>query len=105
MAFMSQALRGGALALALGAFNPVATAQAEEIRTPMIAQGCAGCHGQSGAGMGSVPRIAGYSREAFIAVWESFRNDERPAAIMNRIARGYTDEEVAALADYFAQQR
>jgi len=105
MSFLSRALRGGALALVLGAAAPVATAQAEEIRTPMIAQGCAGCHGQSGAGMGAVPRIAGYDREAFITTWEAFRNDERPATIMNRIAPGYTDEEVAALADYFSQLR
>ena len=105
MSFLSQALRGGALALVLGSFAPVGAAQAEEIRTPMIAQGCAGCHGQSGAGMGATPRSAGYGRDAFIATWESFRNDERPATIMNRIAPGYTDEEVAALADYFSQLR
>ncbi len=105
MSFLSQALGGSALALVLGAVAPMATAQAEELRTPMIAQGCAGCHGQSGAGMGATPRIAGYGRDAFIATWESFRNDERPATIMNRIAPGYTDEEVAALADYFSQLR
>lgn len=105
MSFLSHALRGGALALALGTLAPVSAAHAEELRTPMIAQGCAGCHGQTGAGMGSVPRIAGYGREAFITTWESFRNDERPATIMNRIAPGYTDEEVAALADYFSQLR
>ncbi|MCC5977873.1 MAG: cytochrome C [Salinarimonas sp.] len=105
MSLLSQALRGGALALLLGAFAPVGAAQAEEIRTPMIAQGCAGCHGQSGAGMGAAPRIAGYGRDAFIATWEAFRDDERPATIMNRIAPGYTDEEVAELADYFSQLR
>jgi len=105
MSFLSQALRGGALALVLGAVAPIGAAQAEEIRTPMIAQGCAGCHGQSGVGTGSVPRIAGYGREAFITTWESFRKDERPATIMNRIAPGYPDDEVAALADYFSQLR
>jgi cytochrome subunit of sulfide dehydrogenase len=77
------------------------TASAQE-GTPLLAQSCAGCHGQSGEGVGTIARIAGYDRTAFITIWEEFRNDERPATIMNRIARGYTEEEVAILADYFA---
>ncbi len=74
-------------------------------QTPPIAQACAGCHGQSGAGMGAIPDIAGYDRDAFIQVWEEFRAGARFATIMTRIAPGYTDEEVAALADYFASLR
>lgn len=74
-------------------------------QTPHIAQACAGCHGQSGAGMGAIPDIAGYDRDAFIQVWEEFRAGKRFATIMTRIAPGYTDEEVATLADYFASLR
>ncbi len=72
---------------------------------PLIAQACAGCHGQYGAGQGATPPIAGTPKEDFLKVWAAFRANERPATIMNRIARGYTDEEVAALADYFASLR
>jgi cytochrome subunit of sulfide dehydrogenase len=70
---------------------------------PLIAQGCAGCHGQAGAGGGSVPRIAGYNRDLFIAHWKAFRDKQRPAIIMDRVAPGYTDAEVAVLADYFSK--
>jgi cytochrome c553 len=36
-------------------------------------------------------------------VWEEFRNNQRPAAtIMPRIARGYSEAEIATLADYFS---
>ncbi|ARU02673.1 c-type cytochrome [Yoonia vestfoldensis] len=69
---------------------------------PMLAQSCAGCHGQAGEGAGSIAAIAGYDRALFIATWEEFRNNERPATIMNRIAPGYSVDEVAILADYFA---
>lgn len=69
---------------------------------PLLAQSCAGCHGQAGEGAGSIATIAGYDRDAFITVWEEFRNNERPATIMNRIAPGYSAEDVAVLADYFA---
>lgn len=77
-------------------------AAADDEVAPMLAQGCAGCHGQAGAGQGSVPDLRGYDRDGFIRLWEEFRTDARPATMMNRIARGYTEAEVAALADYFA---
>lgn len=83
------------LALPAGADEP----------TPLIAQACAGCHGQAGAGVGATPDIAGYDREAFVQTWAEFRSGERFATIMTRIARGYTDEEVAELADYFSSLR
>ncbi|MFN3613821.1 MAG: c-type cytochrome [Rubrimonas sp.] len=69
----------------------------------LLAQACAGCHGQAGAGQGDVPPIAGYDREAFAKIWSEFRANERAATIMNRIARGYGDDEVAELAAYFAE--
>lgn len=85
----------------LGAGLLSSSALAQE-GAPQLAQSCAGCHGQAGEGAGSIVAIAGYDRDAFITVWEEFRNNERPATIMNRIAPGYTEEEVAILADYFA---
>ena len=30
-----------------------------------------------------------------------FRNDERKGTLMDRIAQGFTDEEIEALTDYF----
>jgi len=89
------------IAAALAVAAPLGTATAQD-GAPLIAQGCAGCHGQDGAGQGTVAAIAGYDRAQFLTVWAEFRADARPATIMNRIAKGYTEAEVAALADYFA---
>jgi cytochrome c553 len=50
-----------------------------------------------------VPRIAGFNRDQFIARWAAFRAKQRPATIMDRVASGYTDAEVAVLADYFSK--
>jgi cytochrome c553 len=70
---------------------------------PLLAQACAGCHGQNGEGQDGTPILAGYDKAGFVRVWGEFRANQRPAAtIMGRIARGYSDEEVAALADYFS---
>jgi cytochrome c553 len=47
--------------------------------------------------------LAGYKKESFVLVWDEFRSNQRPAAtIMPRIARGYSDVEIATLADYFS---
>lgn len=105
MSLFSIATRGAAAGLALLAFSVSSPALAEAPPAPNVAQGCIGCHGQGGVGVGTIPAIAGYDRDAFIAHWAEFQANERPATIMNRIARGYSDEEVAALAEYFSSLR
>lgn len=90
------------VALLAGAVASPSSAQSPE-PPPLIAQGCIGCHGQAGAGGGTVPKIAGYNRDVFIAQWKAFRDKQRPATIMDRVATGYTDAEVALLADYFSK--
>jgi cytochrome c553 len=89
-------------ALLAGAVSTPSSAQQAPV-PPLIAQACVGCHGQAGAGSGSVPKIAGYGRDLFIAQWSAFKRKERPATMMDRIAKGYTDAEVALLADYFSK--
>jgi cytochrome subunit of sulfide dehydrogenase len=93
------------VALFMGAVASPSSAQSQDpsLGGPLIAQACIGCHGQAGAGGGSVPKIAGYSRDLFIAQWKAFREKQRPATIMDRVATGYTDAEVALLADYFSK--
>jgi cytochrome c553 len=36
---------------------------------------------------------------------KSFKEGKREATLMHQIAKGYTDAEVAAMADYFAAQK
>lgn len=98
--------RSGAFAAILLAAPFAAPALAQDGAAPLIAQGCAGCHGQAGEGIvGAAPPIAGYGRDALVASFEAYAKDERPGTIMNRISRGYTDAEIAALADYFSSLR
>jgi cytochrome subunit of sulfide dehydrogenase len=87
-------------AAALAAGLPLAEARAQ---APLVAEGCIGCHGPNGAGMGGVPALAGRDRAELVSLMAAFRANERPATIMGRIARGYTDAEIAAAADHFAR--
>ena len=78
----------------------------------MMADTCAGCHGTNGQSAGPAsPNLAGMSEYYFIDSMTYFKNlpkgewsaeDARPATIMNRIAKGYTDEQIEAMAAYFA---
>ena len=94
-------LKAPLLTLALAALLAApAAAQA-----PLAAEGCTGCHGPSGSGQGSVAALAGRDANELAAAMRAFGATERPGTIMGRIARGYTDAEIAAIAAYFAAQR
>lgn len=70
-----------------------------------VAEGCVACHGPGGKGSGPVPPLAGRDAAELTAAMAAFRADDRPATIMNRIARGYSEAEIAAAAAYFSEQR
>jgi sulfide dehydrogenase cytochrome subunit len=87
-------------ALALAAPPPAAA----EPPIQLLAGGCQGCHGVSGRGANGIPAIAGTrSRSEFEASLKAFRANERDGTIMGRIARGYTDAEIAALATHYGR--
>lgn len=76
-------------------------AVADETAPANLANACAGCHGTDGASPGPTPAINGLSAEDMAALLTSFKSDEVAVTIMNRIAKGYTDAEIQALAAYF----
>ena len=86
------------------AFLAIAT-PARSQPAPLAAQGCLGCHGPSGAGSGGIPGLAGRDHSELATAMAAFRANERPATIMNRVARGYTEAEIAAAVAYFAEMR
>jgi sulfide dehydrogenase cytochrome subunit len=93
------ALLAGALAVAAGG-NAAAAPSAS-----MLANTCAGCHGTDGASVGpAAPTIAGISKIYFIELMAGFASGEVPSTIMGRIAKGYTEEEIEAMAGYFSSQ-
>lgn len=78
-----------------------------ELHIRQLAANCAACHGTNGnAAPGStVAGLAGYNREAFITAMNEFKSGKRQATIMHQLSKGYSDEQVAALADYFSKQK
>ncbi len=70
----------------------------------MLAGTCAACHGTNGSSVGVMPTIAGSSQDYFIETMQAFRSGERESTVMGRVAKGYSDEELKAMAGYFAAQ-
>jgi sulfide dehydrogenase cytochrome subunit len=78
---------------------------AEELsRSALLSASCEGCHGTGGRSPGAIPAIAGKSAEYLQEVLESFRSGEKEATVMGRHAKGYTDEEIRQIAEYFSKQ-
>jgi cytochrome subunit of sulfide dehydrogenase len=50
------------------------------------------------------PRLAGQDAGALVAGMQAFRNGQRPATVMDRIAKGFSDEEIKAIAAWVVTQ-
>ena len=71
----------------------------------MLANACAACHGFNGNSHGpATPNLAGISKFYFMDAMEAFKEDERPVTVMNRIAKGYSEDEIKLMAEYFSSQ-
>ncbi|SMF95737.1 Cytochrome c553 [Methylomagnum ishizawai] len=67
-----------------------------------LARACGGCHGAHGQGFDTIPALTGIPEAEFVRRMKAFREGLRRATVMDRIAKGYTDEDFAAVAKYFS---
>jgi cytochrome subunit of sulfide dehydrogenase len=70
-----------------------------------LAATCANCHGTNGKSVGGMDSLAGESKEKLIQKMGEFKSGAKPATIMHQIAKGYTDEQIALIAGYFATKK
>lgn len=63
---------------------------------------CTTCHQADGEDRG-IPSITGWPEEEFVAVMHAYRTGGREHPVMNMVAGRLGDEDIAALAAYFAQ--
>ncbi len=99
-------MKGKGWALAVGALVISAVAQAAPPSPAMLANACAGCHGTNGGSAGpSMPSLASQSKEAIVEAMKKFKSGERPSTVMGRLAKGYSDADFAAMAEFFSKQK
>ena len=91
--------------LAAGALGPAAAlAQGNADAGRYVAANCANCHGTQGVAKGAMPSLAGQKREYIVEQMRAFRDGKRPATVMHQLAKGYTDAQIDAAAEFFARQ-
>lgn len=89
------------LLLAMVAAAPAAAQTA----APPGAASCSGCHMPvSRAGM-AVPPLRGRAPDEIVAAMRAFRTSERSPTVMDRIAKGFSDDEAQAIAAWYGAQR
>lgn len=67
-----------------------------------MVQTCYVCHGPDGRSADAVPALMRGQKALVVRHMLDFKADRRPATIMNRVAKSYSDEQIAAIADYLA---
>jgi cytochrome c553 len=70
-----------------------------------LAANCANCHGTTGSAKGAMPSLAGQPKAQMVEQLKAFRDGKRPATIMHQLAKGYTDQQIELIADYFSRQK
>lgn len=97
------------LALALAAPLPsLATPAATSLRAQdvaVLAASCANCHGPDGRSTGGMPQLRGLPETYLLERLQAFKaGTAKDATVMTRLAKGYDDEQLKALAQWFSKK-
>ena len=72
---------------------------------PPGAAACSGCHAVNAAAETPVPKINGRNADETVALMTAFRSGARPSTVMNRIAKGFSEDETRQIAVWLASQK
>ncbi|MEO7392996.1 MAG: class I cytochrome c [Ramlibacter sp.] len=91
-------------ALALPGISALAQAS-DPLQVRGWAGACANCHGTNGVAQPGIESLAGMRQDEIVQKMLDFKNGRKPATVMHQLSKGYTDEQIAAIAGYFAAQK
>ena len=101
---MKHAIKMLALALTC-AVSATQVASVTPAQARSWAAGCANCHGTDGKAQPGHESLAGVAKEDIIKKMQDFKAGRKPATLMHQLAKGYSDEQIEAIAGYFAAQK
>lgn len=78
---------------------------AENVNGRNWAATCTGCHGTNGYSQGGMPNLAGLQKAYIVNAMREFKTGAREATVMHQHAKGYTDEQIERIAEFFAAQK
>ena len=89
--------------LLLGAALGIMSITPASSEAPAGATSCFGCHAPLAAGTLAVPPLEGRTAASIVADMQAFRSGERPSTVMGRIAKGFSEDETRAMAEWLAE--
>jgi cytochrome subunit of sulfide dehydrogenase len=69
------------------------------------AAACANCHGTNGQAQPGMESLAGVNKDDIVKKMLDFKAGRKPATIMHQLSKGYSDDQIQAIAAYFAAQK
>ena len=72
---------------------------------PPGASSCSGCHAASPNAGTPVPPLAGRPAADIVSQMAAFKAGQRPGTIMDRIAKGFSENEILAIAAWYESQK
>jgi len=79
-------------------------APAQAAEAPPGASSCTGCHASTKVADSVIPRIAGRKAADIATAMREFKSGAWPSTVMGRIAKGFDDQQIDAIAAWFAAQ-
>jgi sulfide dehydrogenase cytochrome subunit len=67
-----------------------------------LAATCVTCHGKGSTGTGT---LEGVPKDQLIQTMKDFKSGARPATLMHQLAKGYTEQQVELIGEYFSKQK
>jgi len=102
MRLASRLMLGSVMSMAVIMVAGAVPAEAQSVAPPG-ATSCSGCHGPGVSGA-AVPPLHGRPADDIVAAMQEYRTGQRPATVMDRIAKGFSDDETRAIATWLSQQ-
>jgi cytochrome subunit of sulfide dehydrogenase len=72
---------------------------------PPGALACSGCHPAARAADATMPRLMGRNPADIVAAMQAFKSGQLPATVMSLIAKGFSEDEVKAIAVWYGAQK
>jgi sulfide dehydrogenase cytochrome subunit len=85
-------------------FASASAASAIDVAPPGAAA-CSGCHPMSRWAGTPFTRLVGRNAVEIVTAVQEFRTGRREGTVMDRIAKGFTDDEIKAIAAWYAAQK
>lgn len=76
-----------------------------EMRGFTLAGSCLTCHGDGSPDGAGIPDLSASDAASISDTLKKFRSCELESTVMQRLARGYSDEEIALIAAWLAERR